>query len=196
MEWRCWRKRIEHLQDVDERAFWWGSRTGRPSDQKVLGTFFCRALQYSTLEPFLQSPTRFNKNKNIQYIYNNGWLKNVKRFNIGLCLDRSPHKYYKYKSHYGQRPIKYFSVGKTLQTKAIFNGRTRGLHHHTLQKMLTGTLSGYFFRIFSPSVFLFSKTLSSLYWNFIVSTTVRKNATQIAILTKQTTWHDCSIKKR
>lgn len=43
---------------------------------------------------------------------------------------------------------------------------------------LTGTLSGYFFRIFSPSFFLFSKTLSSLYWNFIVrasGTTAKPN---------------------
>lgn len=34
--------------------------------------------------------------------------------------------------------------------------------------VLTGTLSGYFLRIFSPSVFLFSKGCSSLYWNFIL----------------------------
>lgn len=33
---------------------------------------------------------------------------------------------------------------------------------------LTGTLSGYFFLIFSPSDRLFSKGCSSLYWNFMV----------------------------
>lgn len=36
-------------------------------------------------------------------------------------------------------------------------------------KTLTGTLSGYFRRIFSPSAFLFSNECSSLYWNFILS---------------------------
>lgn len=38
----------------------------------------------------------------------------------------------------------------------------------TLSRILTGTRSGYFRRIFSPSAFLFSKGCSSLYWNFIV----------------------------
>lgn len=52
---------------------------------------------------------------------------------------------------------------------------------------LTGTLSGYFFRIFSPSVFLFSKTLSSLYWNFIVYRgTIRFNE-------RQTTWQTGTV---
>lgn len=37
---------------------------------------------------------------------------------------------------------------------------------------LTGTRSGYFRRIFSPSVFLFSKVCSSLYWNFMAATKV------------------------
>lgn len=35
------------------------------------------------------------------------------------------------------------------------------------QRALTGTLSGYFFRIFSPSFFLYSNGWSSLYWNFM-----------------------------
>lgn len=35
-------------------------------------------------------------------------------------------------------------------------------------RVLTGTRSGYFRRIFSPSAFLFSNGCSSLYWNFIV----------------------------
>lgn len=38
--------------------------------------------------------------------------------------------------------------------------------NHT--ELLTGTLSGYFFLIFSPSDRLFSNGCSSLYWNFIV----------------------------
>lgn len=33
---------------------------------------------------------------------------------------------------------------------------------------LTGTLSGYFFLIFSPSFFLYSNGWSSLYWNFMM----------------------------
>lgn len=43
-----------------------------------------------------------------------------------------------------------------------------GKREIALQRALTGTLSGYFLRIFWPSVFLFSNTLSSLYWNFIL----------------------------
>ena len=34
--------------------------------------------------------------------------------------------------------------------------------------VLTGTLSGYFLLIFSPSAFLFSNGCSSLYWNFML----------------------------
>lgn len=37
-------------------------------------------------------------------------------------------------------------------------------------KILTGTRSGYFLRIFSPSALLFSKGCSSLYKNFMVDT--------------------------
>lgn len=51
---------------------------------------------------------------------------------------------------------------------------------------LTGTLSGYFFRIFSPSVFLFSKTLSSLYWNFIVNRGTGQTE-------RQTTWQTGTV---
>lgn len=46
-------------------------------------------------------------------------------------------------------------------------------HTHTKQKtiiMLTGTRSGYFLRIFSPSARRFSKGCSSLYCHFIVYT--------------------------
>lgn len=39
---------------------------------------------------------------------------------------------------------------------------------------LTGTLSGYFFRIFSPSFFRYSKGWSSLYWNFMMDRRVSK----------------------
>jgi len=44
--------------------------------------------------------------------------------------------------------------------------------------VLTGTRSGYFRRIFSPSAFLFSNGCSSLYWNFIVPRLRAGRATQ------------------
>lgn len=47
--------------------------------------------------------------------------------------------------------------------------------------LLTGTLSGYFLLIFSPSVFLFSKGCSSLYWNFIINYEITKNFRKISI---------------
>lgn len=37
-----------------------------------------------------------------------------------------------------------------------------------INEVLTGTLSGYFLLIFSPSAFLFSNGCSSLYWNFML----------------------------
>lgn len=43
------------------------------------------------------------------------------------------------------------------------------LHISNDTNRLTGTLSGYFFLIFSPSDRLFSKGCSSLYWNFMVA---------------------------
>lgn len=41
-------------------------------------------------------------------------------------------------------------------------------------RSLTGTRSGYFFRIFSPSFFRYSKGWSSLYWNFMMNRRVSK----------------------
>ena len=51
---------------------------------------------------------------------------------------------------------------------------------------LTGTLSGYFFRIFSPSARLFSKGCSSLYSHFI-DALLQVQSTSLAVIKHENT---------
>jgi len=76
-----------------------------------------------------------------------------------------------------------------VERKKTKRGNIIGTIHElqtAIELCLTGTLSGYFFRIFSPSVFLFSKTLSSLYWNFIVNRGTGQTE-------RQTTWQTGTV---